>query len=161
MYTNRKKMLAKTASDALVMESQGIFQQNRYWLTSIVPSFVPNFIVRGFSYAYYALITRPLEYFYFVGPIWQNIPPHEICNAMTDNKLGSNFWMNHPEACMDILRRGFTSWDTKVTTSIYFLVLGFSAVYITANCCFLPKILRSVCKQYRRKRKKKLEESTT
>jgi len=148
---NRVPACAETHGD--------LVQQGGYWLSSVIPSFVPGFVVRGFSKLYYSMITRPLEYFYFAGPVWQNIPPQEICNAMTENKLGSVFWLQHPEACLDMLHRGFVSWDTKVTTMLYFTVLGFTTVYLTMNCFFLPRILRSVCKRlYKKKRKRAAED---
>jgi len=127
-----------------------------FWLTSLLPATIVN----SFWYAYHAVVTRPLEYFYFVGPVWKNLPPQEICNAMTDNRLGSDFWIKNMPECLELLHRNFVSWDTTIITSLYFLVVSFATVYVTCHCCFIPKLCRYAKKKIskERKRRKKMAE---
>lgn len=144
-------MMTVTDHLRMIGSSQTDEQSSSFWLSIVTPK--P--MIDAFLYAYHWIITRPLRYFYFVGPVWKNMPFEEICNQMTQGKLGADHFRVNMDICVDMLERNFVSWDVGLITSLYFAVLGFIVVYSSYNCCFIPSTLRKLRKLHKRLLKEK------
>lgn len=94
---------------------------------------------------YDKLITNPLRIFYFVGPVWGNIPVEEVCAQLT--KKSAQWWLatdDRLQGCKELAEERFHSWDAGVMTSIYFALLTFAVLQVTCNCCFFKPLLREL-----------------
>jgi hypothetical protein len=94
---------------------------------------------------YEKTIENPLRLFYFVGPIWRNAPPEEICHELTG--VPAAWWIenaDHAAACRDLLERRFHSFDAGVITSVYFTILAFVVLELLCSCCCIRPILRDI-----------------
>lgn len=97
------------------------------------------------TWLYNKLLTEPLRIFYFVGPVWGNLPPAEVCARITT--VDAQRWASTPElqqACVELLDRKFTSFDAGVMTTLYFTFLTFVALQLFCRCCFLRPIMRDI-----------------
>lgn len=96
-------------------------------------------IVGVLLWIYDLLIINPLRVFYFVGPVWNNMDPLEICYQETGRQLPAMWWAESPDrlkTCDDILNRKFTSWSTGVCEVIYFSFLTFVVLQLLFNCLY-------------------------
>lgn len=94
---------------------------------------------------YEKTITNPLRILYFVGPVWKNAPPDEICHSLTG--VPSSWWAENTErqqACADLLERKFHSFDAGVMTTVYFTFLTFVLLQIMCTCCCIRPLVRAV-----------------
>jgi hypothetical protein len=108
-------------------------------LTSGEDDGVWHWACRALWGVYDTLITRPLKRFYFMGPVWKNEKPENICYSLT--KTDASFWTATPEnmdKCIETLEKNFKSWDVTVMTSLYFFVLTFVSVKLLF-CIFYPR----------------------
>jgi len=84
--------------------------------------------------------TRPLQTFYFVGPVWRNMSPTEICHSITG--VDAKWWGETPDRvlqCDQLLSRKFVSFDATVVYTLYFTLLGIVAVTVVCRfCCIRP-----------------------
>ena len=95
--------------------------------------------------AYDLLITKPLRIFYFVGPVWGDLPAEEICSRMTG--VAAQWWKETPdrmEQCAGLTGRQFHSFDAGVMTSVYFAALTFAVLQLTCNCFCVRPIVRAL-----------------
>lgn len=91
---------------------------------------------------YNVLIRNPLRIFYFVGPIWRNAPPAEICYELTGVKAA--WWEENQdriEQCIELLERRFSSFDATVMTTAYFTVMTFVVMQLLCRCCFVRPLM--------------------
>ena len=94
---------------------------------------------------YNKLITEPLKVFYYVGPVWGNAPPAEICFQMTGVPAAE--WLSSSvmlQSCMKLLNNKFVKFDATVGTTVYFTVLTFLTLQFMCQCCFIRPIIREV-----------------
>ncbi|MDR3541652.1 MAG: hypothetical protein P4L69_11910 [Desulfosporosinus sp.] len=94
---------------------------------------------------YEKTITNPLRVLYFVGPVWGNAPPEEICHSLTG--VPAAWWMESVErqqACADLLERRFHSFDAGVMTCVYFTFLTFVILQLTFTCCCIRPLARAL-----------------
>ena len=92
-------------------------------------------------------ILEPLKLFYFVGPIWNNIPKEDICSQCTS--IDASWWTKSQEnmdECIYILERNFTSFATTVFTLCYFGVSTILTIYLLCHCCFVNPIIKEIRK---------------
>ena len=94
---------------------------------------------------YEKTITNPLRILYFIGPVWKNAPPDEICHSITG--VPSVWWMENldrQQACADLLERKFHSFDAGVITCVYFTFLTFVVLQLLCTCCCIRPIARAI-----------------
>lgn len=115
---------------------------------SALSSLVYSSAASGASVAlwvYDKVITNPLRVLYFVGPIWKNAPPDEICHSITS--VPAAWWAATPErqrACLDLLERRFASFDAGFATCVYFAFLTFVVLQITCTCLCVRPLARAL-----------------
>lgn len=96
-------------------------------------------------WVYQKLVTDPLRIFYFVGPVWSNAPPAEICYDLTGVKAA--WWEESPDRaqqCMNLLNRKFGSFDATVMTTLYFTIVTFILMQTICRCFFIRPIIREL-----------------
>lgn len=96
-------------------------------------------------WVYEKVITNPLRIFYFVGPIWKNAPPDEICHSITG--VPASWWIetrDRQQACSDLLERRFNSFDKGVMTTVYFAFLSFVLLQVMFTCCCVRPIAKAL-----------------
>lgn len=94
---------------------------------------------------YEKTITNPLRILYFVGPVWKNAPPEEICHSLTG--VPSAWWaenLDRQQACSDLLERKFHSFDAGVMTTVYFAFLTFVLLQFACTCCCIRPLARAI-----------------
>jgi hypothetical protein len=97
------------------------------------------------AWLYNKLLTEPLRIFYFVGPIWGNLPPSEVCSRLTS--VPGKQWESTPDltqACLTLLDQKFTSFDASIMTTLYFAFLTFVVCQLVCGCCFIRPIIREL-----------------
>lgn len=95
-------------------------------------------------WVYEKTITNPLRILYFVGPIWKNAPPDEICHSLTG--VPAAWWsenLDRRQACADLLERNFSSFDAGVVTCAYFAFLTFVILQFLCMCCCVRPLARA------------------
>lgn len=76
---------------------------------------------------YTSVMIKPLRRLYFDGPhfygygFWRGAAAHDICAHLTT--YDSKFWLQHPQACREIIERDFYSIVVFLETLGYFLAL--------------------------------------
>lgn len=96
-------------------------------------------------WVYEKTITNPLRILYFVGPVWKNAPPDEICHSLTG--VPSSWWSensDHAMACQELLERRFHSFDAGVMTTVYFTFLTFVILQLLCTCCCIRPMAREL-----------------
>lgn len=96
-------------------------------------------------------ITEPLRIFYFVGPIWGNLEPTQICFELT--QVDSAWWnatADRRQECDNLLAKRYGSFQATVLCTIYFIVVLYIVVYFTMRCCFLRPLVRELKEVIRR-----------
>lgn len=94
---------------------------------------------------YEKTITNPLRILYFVGPVWKNAPPDEICHSITG--VPAAWWAesgDHASACAELLDRKFHSFDASVMVTVYFTVLTFVVLQLVCTCCCIKPLAREI-----------------
>jgi hypothetical protein len=94
---------------------------------------------------YEKTITNPLRILYFVGPVWKNAPPDEICHSLTG--VPSAWWvenLDRQQACADLLERKFSSFDASVMVTVYFTFLTFVVLQLLCTCCCIRPLARAI-----------------
>jgi hypothetical protein len=94
---------------------------------------------------YEKTITNPLRILYFIGPVWKNAPPDEICHSLTG--VPSTWWMENldrQQACADLLERKFHSFDAGVMTCTYFAFLSFVVMQVACSCLCVRPFVRAI-----------------
>lgn len=87
---------------------------------SIVASAIPSLWQRMwlslagvFSYLHLAFIRGPLETLYLYGPrvlgCWEGKPVEDICTHLAP-RTRAEFWLDHPDECMDLVDKNIYSW---------------------------------------------------
>lgn len=69
----------------------------------------------------YEFMTKPVYWIYRNGPLffggWLGQNDSDICNSLTH--VSSQFWIDHPEICLEHIKRHFNSYFITV-----FLIIG-------------------------------------
>ena len=94
---------------------------------------------------YEKLITDPLKTFYFIGPVWENKTPAQICFELTG--VDSAWWngtSDRIQECHALLSKKYISFEATVLCSLYFAALSFIVLYLLCRCCFLRPILSEI-----------------
>lgn len=79
---------------------------------------------------YTAVVMSPLKRLYFDGPrfyghgFWKGAAPQDICAALTNHD--SDFWLQHSDACQQIIDKDFYAIVVLAETIGYFIVLYFA-----------------------------------
>jgi hypothetical protein len=84
-----------------------------------------------FWWSYGKVVTNPLKLLYFIGPVWNNMTPEKMCALL--NPRMDEAWFLTPEGkaqCALIREREFVSFDAKVYTILYFMLLGMTGSII-------------------------------
>jgi hypothetical protein len=98
-------------------------QQASLW-TNI--SKVPQWL-QGVYTIYGKVVLTPLARLYIWGPSWGTLgfwggkPMHDICAQLTS--LSSDFWLKHPEQCVEVVSKTFYSLIILVETVVYVVFL--------------------------------------
>jgi hypothetical protein len=101
-------------------------------------------------------VTKPLRVFYFVGPVWHNMTPTEICHSLTG--VDASWWAATPDRllqCEELLARHFVSFDATVVYTAYFALVGLAVGTLVCRfCCIRPAVseLRRVMSPFARRR---------
>jgi hypothetical protein len=70
---------------------------------------------------FYEFCTKPIYWIYRNGPLmfggWLGQTDSDICNSLTH--VSAQFWMDHPDTCLENIKRHFNSWCITI-----FLVIG-------------------------------------
>jgi len=103
------------------------------WLT-----FVPKQLFNIF-------VDMPLKAFYFVGPIWRNSKPEEICYEMTG--VDSEWWGGDPlrtTKCDELLDSHYTSFKTTIFCIVYFTAITVGLTYASCRCLFIKPVVKEI-----------------
>lgn len=95
-------------------------------------------IVSLLWWIYYKLITEPLRLFYFVGPVWGNVRPEQVCFELTG--VDSGWWNTTDDRlseCQRLLNTRFHSFEVTILCVLYFASAVFAVLYLVCRCCFL------------------------
>jgi hypothetical protein len=91
---------------------------------------------------YYALVTKPLHLFYFVGPIWKNLDDTQICFELT--RVDSAWWDATDDRrleCDKLLSKRFGSFEATIVCTLYFAAIIGIALYFICRCCLVRPLV--------------------
>jgi hypothetical protein len=113
-----------------------------------IVSVIFDVAVAAFLCIYRNLVVTPLRIYYYIGPVWKNKAPEDICAEMNPGISSKGFVRNeHTMAlCKESLDRQFTSWNAEVITIIYFAMLAITVMYLIYHCFFIKPIAKCVCR---------------
>jgi len=96
-----------------------------------IQNYIIFFILSGiaaFCWVYEKVITDPLRVLYYVGPVWQNKSPAEMCYILTGMTLPQTHWTDtdyNKAECAALLERQFKFWSNSFYSVFYFTVVFF------------------------------------
>jgi len=99
------------------------------------------------STVYTKVVLGPLRRLYFYGPrfyghgFWRGATAADICAALTNHD--SQFWLQHPQACADIIEKDFHSIVVLAETVGYFVAL-YLIVKVSLKYCSRRRSQRAV-----------------
>ena len=97
-----------------------------------------NYFLRTLGWIYYHLVTLPLHTFYFIGPVWGNLEPSQICFELTE--VDSAWWnatADRRQECASLLAKHYGSFEATVLCSVYFAIVLYLIFYFVFRCCFV------------------------
>jgi hypothetical protein len=121
------------------------FYEYLYFVTKYLSVGIYTCITGVLCWFYTKTITDPLRLFYFVGPIWKNLTPEEICFELTG--VDSSWWnatIDRKQECDSLLSKKYVSFEATILCMIYFIAASFMIVYMVCRCCFLRPILNEL-----------------
>jgi hypothetical protein len=108
------------------------------WLVESVIMGVPLWI-------YAKLVTEPLRAFYFIGPIWWNQTPSQMCFQLSG--VDPSFWSSTESGskeCELLLSKKFNTFETTVMCLIYSASITFLLLYTCCRCLFVAPVIREI-----------------
>lgn len=96
---------------------------------------------------YAKMVTEPLRIFYFVGPVWGNLKPEQVCFELTG--IDGSWWNKTDDRmteCTQLLSTKFRSFEVTVMCVLYFASMMFVVLYMLCRCCFIQPIMHEIRK---------------